>query len=327
MKRKLFSLFLILTLVLSLTACGKTKTDNGFINDDKYRDTTFWEGQTLNLVTDVSVQSPEESEIPNESAVFSELTQAQLKKTETLKKAIIAYFLKNYDIDFSEKLSKQKVTFFSCEEFFDSIILGYVDYLADPNTLHLHILLNSEYEDLFETTYVHETLHQLGFKDDSGETTYIVEGIVDAYTDLIMTANSLEPNLTDIYFEPRQLGYQLIAADKDLPNIFVNGLSLQNHINSSLEGYTQNFSKHENISSYLDKLLGVFIAINSNTAYSDNGYFYAFDAQTIVQRFCQSQKCSDETIKYIRSHYIIEDFENLIPVDLGNGSYTVDVNN
>ncbi len=325
MKRKLFSLFLILAIVLSLTACGNNTTDNGFINNDKYRDTTFWEGQNLDLVSNVTLQSYRESEIPDESPVFSGLSQAQTKKTETLKKAIVTYFLKNYNIDFSEKLSKQKVTFFSSEKFFDSIILGYVD-LNDPNTLHLHVLLNSEYEELFETTYVHETLHQLGFKDDSGETTYIVEGIVDAYTDLIMTTNFFEPNLTDIYFEPRQLGYQIIAADKDLPNIFINGLSFQNHINASLEKYTQNFSEHKNPSSYLNKLLGVFIAINSNTAYSDNRYFYAFDAQTIIQRFCQSQKCSDETIKYIRRHYIIEDFENLIPVDLGNDTYTV-VNN
>ena len=325
MKRKLFSLFLILAIVLSLTACGNNTTDNGFINNDKYRDTTFWEGQNLDLVSNVTLQNYGKSEIPDESPVFSGLSQTQTKKTETLKKAIVTYFLKNYNIDFSEKLSKQKVTFFSSEEFFDSIILGYVD-LNDPNTLHLHVLLNSEYEERFETTYVHETLHQLGFKDDSGETTYIVEGIVDAYTDLIMTTNSFEPNLTDIYFEPRQLGYQIIAADKDLPNIFINGLSFQNHINASLEEYTQNFSEHKNPSSYLNKLLGVFIAINSNTAYSDNRYFYAFDAQTIIQRFCQSQKCSDETIKYIRRHYIIEDFENLIPVDLGNDTYTV-VNN
>ena len=325
MKRKLFSLFLILAIVLSLTACGNNTTDNGFINNDKYRDTTFWEGQNLDLVSNVTLQNYGKSEIPDESPVFSGLSQTQTKKTETLKKAIVTYFLKNYNIDFSEKLSKQKVTFFSSEEFFDSIILGYVD-LNDPNTLHLHVLLNSEYEELFETTYVHETLHQLGFKDDSGETTYIVEGIVDAYTDLIMTTNFFEPNLTDIYFEPRQLGYQIIAADKDLPNIFINGLSFQNHINASLEKYTQNFSEHKNPSSYLNKLLGVFIAINSNTAYSDNRYFYAFDAQTIIQRFCQSQKCSDETIKYIRRHYIIEDFENLIPVDLGNDTYTV-VNN
>ena len=325
MKRKLFSLFLILAIVLSLTACGNNTTDNGFINNDKYRDTTFWEGQNLDLVSNVTLQNYGKSEIPDESPVFSGLSQTQTKKTETLKKAIVTYFLKNYNIDFSEKLSKQKVTFFSSEKFFDSIILGYVD-LNDPNTLHLHVLLNSEYEELFETTYVHETLHQLGFKDDSGETTYIVEGIVDAYTDLIMTTNFFEPNLTDIYFEPRQLGYQIIAADKDLPNIFINGLSFQNHINASLEKYTQNFSEHKNPSSYLNKLLGVFIAINSNTAYSDNRYFYAFDAQTIIQRFCQSQKCSDETIKYIRRHYIIEDFENLIPVDLGNDTYTV-VNN
>ena len=71
MKRKLFSLFLILAIVLSLTACGNNTTDNGFINNDKYRDTTFWEGQNLDLVSNVTLQSYRESEIPDESPVFS----------------------------------------------------------------------------------------------------------------------------------------------------------------------------------------------------------------------------------------------------------------
>ena len=51
--------------------------------------------------------------------------------------------------------------------------------------------------------------------------TYVVEGIVDAYTDMILIENNIKSKVTGIYFETRQLGYQIIAADKNLPKLFL----------------------------------------------------------------------------------------------------------
>ena len=71
-------------------------------------------------------------------------------------------------------------------------------------------------------------------------------------------------------------------------------------------------------------LIQALIAINSGTTSSQsNAYFYAFDAQSIVQKFCQSQNCDSDTIDYIRKHYLLEDFEKLNVIDNGNDSYSI----
>ena len=203
--------------------------------------------------------------------------------------------------------------------------MGYVD-VDNPNELHLNILLNKDCKDKFENTYVHETLHQLGFMDKSGKMTYVVEGIVDAYTDLILIENNIKSKVTGIYFEPRQLGYQIIAADKNLPKLFVEKKAVSEYFDNELSSYKQNYAKHNKLAEYLNTLLQALIAINSGTTSSSsqsNAYFYAFDAQSIVQRFCQSQNCDNDTIDYIRKHYLLEDFEKLNVIDNGNDSYSI----
>ena len=222
---------------------------------------------------------------------------------EKLKKLILNYFIKEYDIDFSEELRNQKVTFFSTSSIGESMVMGYVD-INDSNTL-----LNGEYNEIFETTYVHEKLHQLGMQDKTCNMTYIVEGIVDAYTDLILTEGNVNAQLTNLYFEARQLGYQMIKADRELPKVLINEESLKERINKSLNSYKQEPMQHKDIAGYLDTLLDVLIAINSSIGYSENmPLFYVFDAQSIVQKYCQAQGCDKETIEYVRKHYLLENF-------------------
>ena len=129
--------------------------------------------------------------------------------------------------------------------------------------------------------------------------------------------------LTVVYFETRQLGYQMIAADENLPYVIIDKNSLQDYINNALDKFTQPFTQKTNPAEYLNKLLKTLIAINSGTASSSNSYYYAFDAQSIVQKFCQAQNCSKETIHYIREHYIVDDFEKLQVVTLDTGGYDI----
>ena len=325
MKRYVKKLLLVVitALSMSVTGCGSNyANDNGFVMEDIYSDTGYWEeNNSLNIVTNVSII--EQNIIDTQTTqVFSDLSSEQEKKVEKLKEAIKLFFQKRYNIDFSEELNQQKVTFFNTGSVGNGITLGYID-LKDSNTLHLNILLNSEYKNAFEATYVHETLHQLGFKDEYLEMTYVVEGIVDAYTDIILSENHIVSQLTVVYFETRQLGYQMIAADENLPYVIINKNSLQDYINNALDKFTQPFTQKTNPAEYLNKLLKTLIAINSGTASSSNSYYYAFDAQSIVQKFCQAQNCSKETIHYIREHYIVDDFEKLQVVTLDTGGYDI----
>ncbi len=328
--RKMKMVTLCLTLILAITSlsgCSSSSavTDSGFINTDVYENTDYWKEDSINVITNLKtvIENLEDENAENQQ--FSKLSAKQEKKVEKLKKCICNYFIEKYGIDFSTKLEKQEVSFFSTRVLGNSITMGYVD-VNNSNELHLNILLNKDHKDEFENTYVHETLHQLGFMDKSGKMTYVVEGIVDAYTDLILIENNIKSKVTGIYFETRQLGYQIIAADKNLPKLFVEKKAVSEYFDNELSSYKQNYAKHNKLAEYLNTLLQALIAINSGTTSSSsqsNAYFYAFDAQSIVQRFCQSQNCDNDTIDYIRKHYLLEDFEKLNVIDNGNDSYSI----
>lgn len=321
---------LCLTLILAITSlsgCSSSSavTDSGFINTDVYENTDYWKEDSINVITNLKTVTENLEDENAENQQFSKLSAKQEKKVEKLKKCICNYFIEKYGIDFSTKLKKQEVSFFSTRALGNGVVMGYVD-VDNPNELHLNILLNKDCKDKFENTYVHETLHQLGFMDKSGKMTYVVEGIVDAYTDLILIENNIKSKVTGIYFEPRQLGYQIIAADKNLPKLFVEKKAVSEYFDNELSSYKQNYAKHNKLAEYLNTLLQALIAINSGTTSSSsqsNAYFYAFDAQSIVQRFCQSQNCDNDTIDYIRKHYLLEDFEKLNVIDNGNDSYSI----
>ena len=324
--RKMVRLCLTLILaIISLSGCSSSSgvTDSGFINTDVYENTDYWKEDSINVITNLKTVTKNLEDETNENQQFSKLSSKQAKKVENLKKCICNYFIEKYGIDFSTKLEKQEVSFFSTRVLGNSITMGYVD-VNNSNELHLNILLNKDHKDEFETTYVHETLHQLGFIDASGKMTYVVEGIVDAYTDMILIENNIKSKVTGIYFETRQLGYQIIAADKNLPKLFLEKKSVSEYFDNELSSYKQNYAKHNKLAEYLNTLLQALIAINSGTTSSQsNAYFYAFDAQSIVQKFCQSQNCDNDTIDYIRKHYLLEDFEKLNVIDNGNDSYSI----
>lgn len=328
--RKMKMVTLCLTLILAITSlsgCSSSAvTDSGFINTDVYENTDYWKEDSINVITNLKtvIENLEDENAENQQ--FSKLSAKQEKKVENLKKCICNYFIEKYGIDFSTKLEKQEVSFFSTRALGNGVVMGYVD-VNNPNELHLNISLNKDRKDKFENTYVHETLHQLGFMDKSGKMTYVVEGIVDAYTDMILIENNIKSKVTGIYFETRQLGYQIIAADKNLPKLFVEKKAVSEYFDNELSSYKQNYAKHNKLAEYLNTLLQALIAINSGTTTSSqsnaNAYFYAFDAQSIVQRFCQSQNCDNDTIDYIRKHYLLEDFEKLNVIDNGNDSYSI----
>lgn len=317
-KHNFLGIFMLLLTMMLLTFSGcssankqkEARKDQGFINNDSYKDDSFWKSEDLKLITDLKIktlnQDPDFSDCS-----FEELSSKQNKKVKYLKNLIYKFFLDIYNIDFSSKLEKQSVTWFNSTANGNSLTMGYVDP-SNENTLHLHISLKDENAELFESTYVHETLHQISFIDKSEETTYIVEGIVDAFADLILAKAGENFVATPIYFETRQLGYQLIKADKQLPEVFYNNESFKEHLNKELSKYNQPCLKHDDVAGYLNSLLYALIASNSGlTELNYDPCVYVFDAQSIVQKFCQSKKPNSSTIKYLRKHCLLEEFEDL----------------
>ena len=322
---KLGVFMLLLTmLLLTFSGCSsadkqkEARKDQGFINNDTYKDDSYWKSEDLKLITDLKIKTVNED--PDFSDCnFEKLSRKESKKVEYLKDLIYGFFLDVYNLDFSSKLEKQSVTWFNSTSNGNSLTMGYVDP-EDENTLHLHISSKDENAKVFVSTYVHETLHQIGFIDKSQETTYIVEGIVDAFADLILARAGEEYVATPIYFETRQLGYQLIKADKELPEVFYKQESFKEHLNEELLKYNQPCVKHEDVAGYLNSLLYALIASNSElTQLNYDPYFYVFDAQMIVQKFCQSKKPNSSTIKYLRKHCLLEEFEDLKVKKEGNG--------
>ena len=321
MKKIFRTMILMVVGIAILTGCG-TKKDNGFINNFVYENEEFWEGEELSIVTNIKIKRQEVGD-NIEDCSFSDLSEEQKEKVKKLRKAISKFFKLRYGIELSDRLEKQKVTFYSTSDFGESVTMGYVD-INDSDTLHLNIALNEEYKELFESTYVHETLHQLGFQD--AEMTFVVEGIVDAYTDLILTEGGINSQPTDIYFETRQLGYQMIKADEQLPKVFLEKEkkeTVKEHINRCLNQYKQEYVQHKDLAGYLNDLMEALIAINSGTGFSENAYYYAYDSQAIVQRYCQAQECKKSTIQYIRKHYLIDAFEDIEVIDQGGGVYSL----
>lgn len=332
--KKYIALFILnLSLVVTFSRCSTTtkqtdvklkeaRKDQGIISNDSYIDNSYWKSSDLNLITNLSVKVQNQSDDFSDCS-YTSLSKEQSKKIKYLKKLIYEYFLDTYNIDFSDKLDKQSVTLFNSSDIENSLTMGYVGP-ADENTLHLHISLKNKNAELFESTYVRETLHQLCFIDKSEETTYIVEGIVDAYSDLILAKAGEDYIATAIYFETRQLGYQLIAADKELPEVFYKHESFKEHLNKDLSSYNQPYIKHNDIADYLNTLLYTLISVNSGFAELNYTpyYYYVFDAQSIVQKFCQAQEPNSSTIEYLRKHCLLTKFE-ILKIEIDGKGYRI----
>ena len=59
---------------------------------------------------------------------------------------------------------------------------------------------------------------------------------------------------------------------------------------------------------FLDKMLSGL----TNGVYGINPYYIAFQAQEIVRSYCQTFNPSNDSIDYIREHYLVEAYEETL---------------
>jgi len=315
---------MVIYLMMTLVGCGNNSAnvhDTGITNTEAYQNYEKWEGDNqIRLIVDIKVTK----EDINADEEISEVVDKKLPKSkenivQKLREGIISFFQEVYQIDVSEKIAKQEVVIFTATGIQEGV-MGYVD-VNNPDILNLNERLLKEYSNLFKTTYIHETLHQIGFRGEG--TLMIEEGITDALTDMICCYIGIEPVLTEYYFESRTLAYQILAVDPEIVYCYLedNEFDIIERINEKLEGINQEFLKSGNLAKLLENRLYILYSIASGYAfgYSTDPYWFAFEAQEIVKAYCQACEPDASTIDYIRSHYLVIDYEAVSIFEDENG--------
>lgn len=324
--RKMFAVVLaVIYFIIALTGCASapavTAYDTGVTNELEYSNYEFWEkNNTVRLVVDITMHTEENVERGFSEAKYAELSKSNAKTIEMLKEGMICFFQERYNIDISEKLANQEVRIFSSTGI-DEGVMGYVELGKEDNVLNLNQRLFEDYSDAFETSYVHETLHQIGFQGE--EYLQIVEGITDALADMIMCYIGIEPVLTQNYYECRTIGYQLLAADPEIVSCYLedDDFDILERINEKLKDVKQPFRQAGHFGKLLENRLQILFGIETRTVwgFSTDPYLFAYEVQEIVKAYCQEFNPDAETIDYIRNHYLVLDYESMSFVQEGEG--------
>lgn len=323
--RKMFAVILALLLfIMMMAGCANTSEtlyDNGVTNEEVYQNYDNWGKENeIRLITDIKVNQ-EDLDVEGEISEVEnlELPKSKEKVVQKLREGIISFFQERYQIDVSEKLEKQEVAMFSSIGTQEGV-MGYVD-VNNPNILNLNQKLLKEYSELFETTYIHETLHQIGFRSDN--TLIIEEGITDALTDMICCYIGIKTVLTPYYFECRTLAYQLLAADPEIVSCYLENdeFDIIGRINEKLESVPQTYRKTSDLGKRLERMVNILYGISTGTVwgYSTDTYWFAFEAQEIVKAYCQACEPDSSIIDYIHSHYLPDAYESVTIFEDENG--------
>lgn len=326
MKKTLSILLVVLFLLSLLVGCASTssniiRTDSGITNNNEYSDYNYWnKPHSIRLVVNITTKAVEyEGEDQITQYEYSRLPRNKEKIIAFLQEGLISFFQETYDIDISSKLKAQEIRMFSSSGASEGI-MGFVD-LENANVLNLNDRLLSDFAFAFETTYVHETIHQIGFRGEKMLLT--VEGITDALTDMALCYMGIEPELTEYYSEARSIGYQLLAADPEIVHCYIynNNFNILQRIDDRLDGFSQEFRRSGHLGNLLENRLEILYGISNNTVwgYSTDPLAFAFEAQEIVFSYCQTTNPSNETIDYIRSHYLVTNYEYIHVIEDSGG--------
>ncbi len=283
---------MLLTIALMfLTGCSANK--NIWESDNQVR--IF-----LNLKLDSLNGETENNFFNQKDLKLDDAFASQIKK---LKKAMIDYFSEEYAVDITDKLDQQQLRSFES----NYGTYGYVNP-DEPQYLYLNVDLFDADADLFNNTYVHESLHQIGFRAHNCYS--IDEGITDALTDLVLIKAGIGSFPTPIYADARTLGYQILEADKDIVNFYLDSDNpdITERISETLKDVNMPFLKRNDTGEMLEVLLD---NLTYETISNIDPYYMALQAQEIVRAYCQTFQPTTEEISSIRKMYLVEDYENV----------------
>lgn len=312
-QRIFIGILVTLFCIMLLTGCSNANTvyDTGVTYLQEYDNYDMWENDNaIRLVIDVTVIGEEQQDHSGvETQRSFEIPSKYAKKIEKLREGIISFFQERYQTDVSDKIGKQEVAIFTATGVNEGVF-GYVDS-ENRNILNLNKKIFNEESDKFETTYIHETLHQIGFI--SSDVCLMDEGITDALTDMVCCYIGIEPILTEYYFESRTLAYQLLKADPGIVTGYLTeeDFNLLERISEKLTNVPMPYEKVDDLGKFLDHMIKLLYDLSTGKVfeYSVDPYCFAFQAQEIVKAYCQECKPDAETIDYIRNHYLTMDCE------------------
>lgn len=334
MKTRFTLVALLLAMVFALSSCSSTTTtnssignsqtativsvptDQGKTNEVQYANYNFWSNPiSIKLLSDFTLNTIYEDDINTNSNYLQTFPGEAIQKIKILQDGMIAFFKSNYNVDITKRIQSQRFRVFKYnEKNIDITTLGFVDTENRRFINFNEKLFTDEFYYLFSQTYVHEAIHQLGISNNSDG--YLMEGITDALTDMVLTSMGLEFSGTNAYFESRTLAYQLLAVDKKIPILYFtdDNFSLIERISERLNGYSKPIVWCDDVGIKLRDLLSIIYSWHAGVIDSKTDLFpYVFDAQEIVRCYCQSFNPSNDVISYIRSHYLIEDYETFVP--------------
>lgn len=313
---KLASILLAFSIILTFSSCNTEVNPSTATNSQVYSDYSFWEKDNqVRITLPIDVVSMEDDTSDIKSLDTLNLSEQYLNRTIFLKEAMISYFSEEYSIDISKKLEKQKLRAFKADSS-NLGTMGYVD-IDNPDYLNLNsILFTQEYDVYFDNTYIHETLHQIGFRSIDGP--IITEGITEALTDLILRKANVLSYPTPNYSQIRTLSYQILSVDKDIVKFYLENEnpSISTRITNALENVNKPFLK-VNPGKRLESL---YNGITYGFTATFEPYYLAFEAQEIVRSYCQTFNPDTKTIDYIRNHYLVLDYETVTITEV-DGAY------
>ena len=146
-----------------------------------------------------------------------DLSGESKKLIDELNNEIARYFEEVYEIDVTGRLAKLNVKLINPPQDLDIIIYGYYNNIQFDNNVYISSAIVDD-ETLFEYTYVHETMHYLGFSSkNSIELTYVYEGLTEAITENIHEYSKAFDYVDDpIYFESKLAAKEILKATPEI---------------------------------------------------------------------------------------------------------------
>lgn len=288
-KGKKFLVLLIVTIIATIfTSCTKN---------------TYWERDNqIRIFLNLKVIDENEDE-PEYGKSEYQFTETENNKMKELDKEIIKFFQEKHNIDVKEKISQNEVKPF-CLEADESFIAGYTD-----TQIHLNELLftDNDFKMLFESSYIHELMHYVGFK--SVAVNCIDEGMAEHFAMEFAEYVGIKYIPTEDYSLYKQVADQMcIVNEEEICKKYIEAYNFDilEHISEKLSLVEQPFLKNDNPGKLLSTLLPMLGEDDS-----DETYGFAVISQEIINAYCKEEKPNKKEITEIRKLYIVPDIEEI----------------
>lgn len=333
-RKNLLLIFLILTTIevcLIISSCSAEQPNMAeqevYINSDvsQYSNYAFWEKENEIRLFVTKQTKMEETNIKEEHVSIFKLeepSEEQKQQIMEIRQGIIWYFLTVHNIDIANDLKDQKVMFYETVE--EDEALGYINP-NDTNMVMLNVLTEEEEEEscMFNETYIRLSLKQLGFESETAEV--LTEGVINALTERILAFMSKSFSFKESYKDATNIAHQLLEADPQIVECYLGDkpIDITTRINNRLENVPRTYYEETNPAGRMENILNIMDRVwnEENLAFAGDPHALLFEAQDIAKAYCKQCNPSTEVIDYIRTKYIISDFENLevlIDQDEGN---------